>query len=264
MIKSNISIIFNLIKQRMMRQMMHKQVFWGGLLVNLSLFVVQLLFFTIIYNNVFIISGWTRYQIIFFVGTYNLICNTGMMLFYFGINRIPRLIRSGKLDFYLLKPCNSLLYISFESFDLSSLPMVVLSVVIVIYAAIKESSQIAFISVLIYMFYMILMCVLYSDLLVLVRCVAFFTTDISGLENIEWSLTELTMKIPGTAFKSFYKLLFCLFIPYGLISTVPSYYFFHKFDWRIAVAIVGIVLIFSIITYYCWRISVRHYRSASS
>jgi ABC-2 type transport system permease protein len=253
-----------LIRQKLIRQMMHKEVFFGGFFVNLSLFIVQLLFFKIIYSNINVIDGWTQYQIIFFIGTYNLINNIAMMLFYFGINKIPRLIRSGKMDFYLLKPCNSLLYISFENFDFSSFPMVMFSIVIIIYAALMENITLTAQNIILYLCFLILMCILYYDLLVLVRCVAFFTIDISGLENVEWSLTELTMKIPGTAFKSFFKLLFCIIIPYGLISTVPSYMFFHTVDWNSVILVLIIVFVFSAITYFAWKFSVRHYRSASS
>jgi ABC-2 type transport system permease protein len=262
--RRELKIIYCLIKQKLIRQMMYKESFIGGFFVNLSLFVVQLMFFAVIYDNTFLIGEWSKYQFIFFIGTYNLIINFAMMFFYFGIIKIPQLIRNGKMDYYILKPCNSLLYISFENFDLSSFPMVIFSIIITIYAAISENTRLDLLNVSLYIALLFLMCLLYYDLLVLVRCISFYTVDISGLESVEWSLTELNMKIPGTMYKGFLKYLFCIILPYGLVATIPSYVFFNGISTKVALFIACIVSLFSFLANTVWKYSLRHYRSASS
>ncbi len=262
--KKNFKLIGLLIKIKLMKQMMYRESFLGSFLVNISLFITQILLFNTIYSQFDSIAGWTRYQMMFFIGTYTLINSISMMLYYFGIMSVPQLVRNGKLDLFIIRPCNSLLYVSFSSFDLGSIPMVLVSLIILFYSASKQNLSVEFFNIMLYIVTIVLMTVLYYDLLVLVRCVSFYTIDISGLERIEWSFTELTMKIPGTIFKGFLKIVLCILLPYGIVATIPSYLFFNSFNWRVILYSFLITNIFTWITFKVWNFSIRHYRSASS
>ena len=95
--------------------------FFGVFFVDGTMFLVQLLMFNYIYAHVETIGGWSREQMLFFIGTFSLINALNMMLCFFGVISIPEKIRSGKLDLYITKPVNTLFYLSFENIDIGSL-----------------------------------------------------------------------------------------------------------------------------------------------
>lgn len=259
----NLRIVLKLIKIKIMKQMMYREMFIGGIWVNLSLLIVQLIFFRVLYSNFQNIGDWNKYEMIFFMGTYMLISNIGVMLFYLGLNSIPAFVRSGRLDYYITKPCNPVVFIGFCGFDFSSVPMVLISTLIIIYAAIMSNIDFNMTRILAYIITIIIMEILYFELIFIIRCFAFFFIDISGLLNFEWTLNELTMKIPGNLFTGWLKIFLCTIIPYGIIATVPSEAFFNKFDFNKAVYILVITLVFSILSYLIWKIALRHYSSSN-
>lgn len=67
------ALIKELVRMKLKRQLLYKEVFWTSVIVNLSLFLVQLIFFSAIYGEIEMIGTWEKYQMLFFIGTYNLI-----------------------------------------------------------------------------------------------------------------------------------------------------------------------------------------------
>lgn len=262
--KKSVSLVKELVLIKLKRQLFYKEVFWMSGIVNLSLFLVQLCFFSAIYGEIEMIGTWKRYQMLFFIGTYNLITNVGMMFYYFGLLRIPQLIKSGKLDLYLIKPCNPVLYIAFGEFDFSSITMVIMSIVTMIYSICIGEYTVTIENIVAFAFMFILMLILYFDLLLMVRCVSFYMLDISGLENLEWSLTELAMKLPGNLFVGVFRVILCLLVPYGLLSTIPSQIFWGNIDCKMFIYAVIVTAVFSCMTFLFWKKSMKYYRSASS
>jgi len=99
---------------RMSNQMIYRASFWTAFFVDVSLFLIHLAVFQTLFFNVDSINGWSKYQMVFFVGTFTLIDGLEMWLYFFGVTSIPMKIREGKLDIYLTKPVNTLFWLTFE------------------------------------------------------------------------------------------------------------------------------------------------------
>ena len=104
---------------RMSNQMIYRASFWTAFFVDVSLFLIHLAVFQTLFFNVDSINGWSKYQMVFFVGTFTLIDGLEMWLYFFGVTSIPMKIREGKLDIYLTKPVNTLFWLTFENMDIS-------------------------------------------------------------------------------------------------------------------------------------------------
>lgn len=263
-IKRQFRIIWMLFKMKLSRNMAFRFTFFGVTFVDGTMFIVQLLMFSAIYSQVDSIGGWSRQQMLLFIGTFSLIDSLNMTLCFFGIIEIPSKVKSGKLDLYITKPVNPLLYLSFESVDPGSLPLVFASIGIIAYAVSGMHVQITALKIIGYSILAVLMLLLYYDLMVILRTIPFFTIQASSVERLENELITLCMTIPGTLFKGAFKLLFYLVLPYGIIATVPAQFFSGTLSPLGLIYSVAIAIAFTVFTLAFWRFGLKHYKSSGS
>ncbi|QNO14673.1 ABC-2 family transporter protein [Alkalicella caledoniensis] len=263
-LKGQLRFLYILFKLKLARTMAFRFSFFGAFFVDGIMFLIQLLMFSSIYSQVDSIGGWDRQQMLFFIGTFSLINALNMTFFFFGIISIPHKISSGQLDLYITKPVKPLLYLSFENINLGSFPLVLGSIGILIYAVSGMTLEITASMVLGYIILVNLMLILYYDTMVLLRTIAFFVIQASALERLEGELITLCMKIPGVLFEGAFKVIFYLFLPYGIMATIPTQFFTESLSIMQLGYATGIVIIFTAITLGLWKLGLKNYKSASS
>ena len=115
-----------------------------------------------------------------------------------------------------------------------------------------------------YLFFLALMIVLYYEMEVIIRSVAFYLVSNARLEQLEEMGLELCMNLPGIAFYGIYKVIFYGILPYGIMATLPVQELTGEMSPGAAAHGIGIVCIFGVITAIVWKRGIRHYNSASS
>ena len=262
--RKNLRFVWLLIKYKINRMMMYRADFFSVFINDGLLFVVQLLTFETIYSQVESIGGWTRGQMIIFIGTFSIINALNMLIYFFGIVDLPQKIIRGDLDPYVTKPVNPLLRLTFENVNMGSLPLVVMSIMIVCYGVSVSGIRVSFSLGLGYAIVVLLMTLLWYDMEVILRTIPFFLPSAKGISRIEGELLDLNMKIPGILFKGVFKLLFYILLPYGIMSTVPTQLLTRSISPSAVVYAVLTVLLFTWLTLRFWRRGLSHYKSASS
>lgn len=253
-----------LIKLRMSQLMVFRLSFFGAFFVDGSMFAIQLLLFDVLYGQIDSIGGWQKGEMIIFVGTFSLINALNMCSFFFGLITIPEKIRTGGLDHYITKPKSTLLRLSFESINPGSLPLIIMSILILLRGISLLSTPPSFAEVIGYILLVLLMTLLWYDLMLLLRTVPFFLMSASTIHHVEESLLELSMKVPGVVFEGVWKVLFQVVLPYGLLATLPVQMLTGSLttfglSWGCAVAVV-----FTLFALKLWRWGLSQYKSASS
>ena len=259
-----LKIILMLFKMKLSKNMAFRFSFFGVFFVDGTLFLIQLLMFSAIYSHVGEIGGWDRQQMLFFIGTFSLLNAANMALYFFGVTSLPDKIKSGELDLYITRPVNTLFYLSFESIDLGSVPLVFASIGILVYAVSGMDIRVTAFTIIGYIFLVLIMLLLYYDMEVIIRTIAFFTIQASSIERIEGEFLTLCMKIPGTLFKGVFKILFYLILPYGIMATVPTQFFTNALTLPGFIYSVAVVIAFTAFTLAFWKLGLRNYKSASS
>jgi len=263
-LKKQLRFLYMLFKIKLSRTMAFRFSFFGAFFVDGSMFLIQILMFSSIYSQVDTIGGWNRQQMLFFIGTFSLINALSMTLVFFGILSIPRKIRTGQLDLYITKPIRPLLYLSFESINVGSFPLILGSIGILIYAVSGMTIEITLSMILGYIFLVILMLILYYDMMIILRTICFFVIQASAIERLEGEFITLCMKIPGVLFKGAFKVLFYLFLPYGIMATIPTEFFTGTVTPLELLYAIAVVVIFTIFTLGFWKLGLKNYKSASS
>lgn len=169
--KRNLKFIITLIKMKMSHLMVFRLSFFGACFVDGSLFLIQLLMFQAIYSQVNSIGGWSKGQIIIFIGTFSLINALNMVIFFFGINNIPSKIKSGELDHYLTKPISPLLRLTFEDVNPGSIPLVFASIGIILYGTSISQISVTPAKLIVFILLVLLITLLWYDIELIIRII---------------------------------------------------------------------------------------------
>ena len=260
----NLKFILLLIRLKLSRMMVWRLSFFGAFFADGALFLVQLLVFELIYSRVESVGDWSRGQMILFVGTFSMINALNMLIYFFGVVDIPGKISRGDLDQYLTKPVNPLLRLTFENINPGSFPLVVMSVLIIVYGIRIAGIDVSFFPALCYAILVLLMTLLWYDMEIILRTIPFLVISAKGIMQLEGNLIELNFKVPGILFKGVFRMLFCFFLPYGIMSTVPVQFLSGTLTITGLLQALFIVVFFTAFTLWFWKFGLRKYRSASA
>lgn len=262
--KRYLKILKELIRLRFQNLMMFRIGFFGPFFVDGSLFVVQLIVFQAVYGNVDKIGNWGSGEMILYIGSFSLLNAVNMVIYFFGVIGIPGKIKSGEMDLYLSKPVSPLFRLTFENINPGSIPLVIMSLIIIAYGVKKSSVDITASHVLSYIWWMFLMQILYYEMEVIIRSVSFYFVSNARLDQLEEAGIDLCMKLPGIAFYGIYKVIFYCILPYGIMATFPVQSLIGEMTPKIAVFGCAIVLLFTCLMSCLWKNGIKHYNSASS
>ena len=252
-----------LFKMKLSRMMAFRFGFFGAFFVDGTMFLLQIAMFEAICSQVDSIGGWGRGEMLVFIGTFSLINAINMTLFFFGIYDIPRKIREGELDRYLIRPMNPLLHLTFENIDIGSAPLIAASVLIVARGA-SLLAPAAPGRIAAYIALVLLMTLLWYDVCMILRTIPFFLPSASAIMQLEDGLLPMNMKIPGVIYRGAFKVLFYFFLPYGIMATFPTQLLAGTLSVRSLAYGLGIVALFTAAMLRFWKSGLRRYQSAGS
>ena len=253
-----------LLKMKLSRMMVFRLSFFGATFADGALFLMHLLVFTVIYGHVDSIGDWGRGQMIIFVGTFSMINALNMLIYFFGVVEIPRKIKDGDLDQYITKPVSPLLRVTFENVNPGSLPLVILSIIIIAYGVRESGVVVTFPLAAAYTVLTLLMTLLWYDMELILRTIPFFVISTNGIMDLEGHMLELNFKVPGTLFKGGFRIFFYYLMPYGIMATVPTQVLSGAATLPGVLHAIAAAAVFTVFALWFWKLGLRNYKSASS
>lgn len=262
--RRNIRFVLLLIKLKLQHMMVFRLNFFGAFFADGMLFITQLLAFNVIYSQVDAIGGWSRGEMLIFIGTFSMLNGLNMLIYFFGVLNIPNLIRSGELDMYITKPVNPLFRLTFENINPGSFPLLILSGLIIAYGVSVAGVTVTAPLLGAYAALVLLMALLYYDMEVILRTLPFFFISTSAVDSLEGELLAFNFKIPGVLFKGVFKLIFYFILPYGIMATVPTQLLTGTLSTAGLLQALCVVAVLTAFTLWFWKFGLKHYKSASS
>src|SRR5262249_46700487 len=86
-----------------------------------------------LFNQTDNVAAWSRGQYLFFVGVYFTFQGLVEALFIENCNQFADLVRTGDLDFYLLKPIDEQFLVTFRNFDWSCVPNILMGLGVMLF-----------------------------------------------------------------------------------------------------------------------------------
>lgn len=233
-------------------------------------FGVQIFLMDVIYRQVNLIDDWGHAEYLAFMATGMLINALVEAFFMPNCAQFSELIRTGNLDFALLKPIDTQFLISFEKIDLGMITQILLAGSLLGYALWQGDKPPSVMSVV---FFLVLIgsavCFFYSLMLSLSALSIFFGRN-QGLLDF-WFYITIFARYPsgiysGSPAGEVIRFTFSYVLPILLVVTVPARVLLGKFlepTWLSGLT-VGSGIFSLVIARMIFQWSLRHYRSASS
>jgi ABC-2 type transport system permease protein len=263
-IKRYLTIYAALWKNSVAREMSFKGNFILWIFVELLWFGLQLCFVSVVFSQTTTVGTWTQWQMVLLVGASNFIQQVYQAFFLTNCTNLSELIRTGKMDFLLLLPVNTRFIVSLRQVDLGAFVNALFAVAVMVYAAgqlhlhptlaqLAGFSALCFVGILIH----------YS-LMFMLAAISFWTVRAQGIVWGYYNLFNIA-RMPDEAFRGAFKAVFTFALPVLLVSNVPVRVLADKVTSPGALlALLGLGVVWAVISEWFWRVSVSRYTSASS
>ena len=263
-LKRYLTIYAALWKTSVTREMSFKGNFVLWILVELLWFGLQLCFVGVIFSQTRTVGTWTVWQVVLLTGTSNFIQEIYQAFFLVNCTNLSELVRTGKMDFLLLLPVNTRFIVSTRQVDLPSFANAAFAACVMTFAAHKLGLHPTAVQLLGFGVLCVVGLLVHYSLMFMLASVSFWTVRAQGIVWGYYNLFNIA-RMPDEAFRGVFKAVFTFALPVLLVSNVPVRVLADKLTSPVALsALLGLGVIWALISEWFWRFSIRRYTSAST
>jgi ABC-2 type transport system permease protein len=263
-LKRYLTIYAALWKNSVTREMSFKGNFLLWIVVELLWFGLQLCFVSVIFSQTNSIGTWTQWQMVLLVGASNFIQQVYQAFFLVNCTNLSELVRTGKMDFLLLLPINTRFIVSLRQVDLGAFVNALFAVCVMIFSAMKLNLHPTFLQLAGFSALCVVGILIHYSLMFMLAAISFWTVRAQGIVYGYYNLFNIA-RMPDEAFHGAFRAVFTFALPVLLVSNVPVRVLADKIalpsSWLL---LLGLGIVWALISEWFWRISVRRYTSASS
>lgn len=261
-------LLFAFSRYSLNRELAFRGNFLIKVFVEILWLTILVLFYALVFTKTSAVAGWNEAQYLCFVGCYFMLEAMMETLFLSNCNQFSDLVRSGDLDFYLLKPIDEQFLVTCRDFDWSSAPSALMGAGVMSIALWKMgwSFSLSQVGVFVVMFTCGL-AIAYSFMLLLTAGAIWLVRN-QSLFELWWLLTSL-VRYPKEIYlrnwASPLGLVLTFVIPILLIVNVPADVMARNiFDYRMIGFTVLVAALLLFLSRRFFQLALRRYRSASS
>lgn len=261
-------------RNALVREMMFRGNFFINVVTRGFWFCAQITLFEIIYRNVDTINDWTRPQYFAFMATGMLINSIIEAFFMPNCANFGELIRTGNLDFALVKPIDTQFLISCEKMELAMVNQAALAIGLLSYALYTIGEPISFLQVAAYVAFILVGVAFFYSLMITMASTSIWLTRNQGLYDF-WFYITVFARYPRSIYNGvdakrleFSEILqgtFTFVVPILLVVTIPARVIAKSLsDWQYPLVGLGMSLAGLIVSRLIFQWSLRSYRSSGS
>ncbi|HXH74780.1 MAG TPA: ABC-2 family transporter protein [Bacteriovoracaceae bacterium] len=233
------------------------------IIMDIIYYVVNILFFKVIYLHTPMLAGWSEEQMMVFVASYLLVDAINMTIFSSNMWWIPFHINRGDLDYYLIRPVSPLFFLSLREFSANSFLNLLIAGGFFTYTLAMYSAPYNFLDLMLFIGMIINGTLIYYCIQMMMIIPVFWTHSARGFQDLFYSM-GLAMERPDRIYKGWLRLVFTTVLPFALIASFPARIFIEKFEWTTIVHLFAVSLGLWIVMISFWKLGLRNYSSASS
>lgn len=234
------------------------------LVVEVVMVAIMLIYFQVIFSNTPSIGGWSYYQTISMYFIARVMFDIDQALTRSGLRMLAKgLVREGDLDFFLIKPMDSMFMVAIHKPIVYKLIAAFANLVLAIYFANKTGITLHVANYAWFSFLIIIGLILYFCLNLITLVPVFWFIRLSSLKEIIGKLST-AMRYPATVYPTTMKFLFFFVLPILVITYIPARTLFYP----PSAVYIGYAIIITVIFFWLsrilWKLGLKKYNSASS
>lgn len=264
-------------RNSLVRNMMFRANFIVECLSSVTWSMMNVGFYLLIYLHTTEIAGWTKWQFFAFLGTTMIVNSLVQAFFMPNCEDLSELIRTGGLDFALLKPIDTQFLISLEKIDWSSLANFAAGLLLLCISLGQMSFSGGFVlhplSVVLYVFYVICGVAILYSLMIALSATTIWLGQNKSLYDFWFYITNFSrypMEIYEGTWGTPLRLACTFIIPVLVVVNVPARIIARPVSpegeavWPLALFALAATAGSLLISRWVFQAALRNYRSASS
>ncbi len=210
-----------LARHSMMAQLAYRGDFLMGLARNLGYIALAVVFYGVLFLRTNSIAGWSQPQILLLFGTLRIV--KGILYFFVedNIGAIPDGVRSGEMDFVLLKPLSARFLLTCSRVNLGAASNALIGAGLVAYALRALPPVHGLGAPLAYLALIACAVAIFYNVLFMLMTVSFWTVKVDGLQVLFDEVLNMA-GLPVSVYRGALGLLFSYLLPLGVAATVPA------------------------------------------
>jgi ABC-2 type transport system permease protein len=245
------------------REMMFKSNFILWIIVDLAWFGLQLSFIQFLYLQVDSIAGWGKWEMVLLVATNHLVQQIFQTFLMINLTKLPELIRTGKLDFFLAQPASAQFLISTRNFEPGSVINTLVASAVCVVAIGYSHLRLSGAGLLVFPALVIFGVLIHYSLLLMLMSLAFWMTRAQGFINAYYNVFQIA-RLPREAFHSVARIAFTWAVPLLLIANVPARTLLHGLSPADIAGMAAATAVLLTVSTAVFQAGLRRYGSASS
>lgn len=229
--------------------------------MDIFFFLSAILTVDFIYDHVATIGSWKRPQLMFFISFMLTVDHLHMLLLSHNFWRFSDDLKSGNLDFTLLRPLSSIFIVFFRYFKPSSIPNSFISTGTLIYFGMQNGFGPT--QWILLPFLVILAFILLALLEFIISCAMFWLVEGLGINFLRMQMQQLS-RWPDFIYGYFTKKLLTFGVPVLLIGSGPVHFLLDISNWPYLLGMIVACIGCFYFLIFLWNRGLNHYDSASS
>ncbi len=251
------------IRYSTVREMMFKSNFILWIIVDLTWFGLHLSFVQFLYLQVNEIAGWNKWEMILLVTTNMLVQQIFQTFLMINLTKLPELIRTGKLDFFLAQPASAQFLVSTRNFEPGSVINTLVAAIVCVIAIAHLDMRLSLPGLFIFPTLVIFGVLIHYALLMMLMSLAFWMTRAQGFINAYYNVFQIA-RLPREAFKGVALFAFTWALPLLLIANVPARTLLYGINGRDLLHMGLATAVLLALSTMVFQAGLRRYGSASS
>jgi ABC-2 type transport system permease protein len=274
--KSYIRVFLTLARNSLVRDMTFRTNFIIDLVTWMAWMLMNLVFYILIFRftpEIGVGTGWTKYPFFIFIATSLLVNSIVEMFFMMNMDELSELIRTGALDFALLKPIDTQFLVSLTKTDWSAVGNFFLGLCLLGYSLLKMGYVPQPWEVALYPVYIVCGVAIYYSLMVAMAATSVWLGRNLTLLDFWFSVTMFSrypMEIYQGRWGTPLRRAFTFIVPILVVVNVPARLLIrslspHSFqDWLLPIFTILITFVSLGVARLIFKLALWSYRSASS
>jgi ABC-2 type transport system permease protein len=216
----------------------------------------------VLYGDGLGVGGWSYAEATVLIGVFTIIESLMGMTMYPNLRRIAEAVRTGSMDFVLLKPVDGQFLVSAREIDVFRLPDLLIGLGFAIYGMLNVTT-VTLTGILTGMLLMVGSLGIAYALCFMLATLAFWFVRVENTLELFWGLYRAG-QFPITAYPGWVRQLFTFVVPVAFMTTVPAQAIIGKPDWGGALGTLLFATGLLAVSRAFWKFALRSYTSASS
>lgn len=243
---------------------------------SMSWVVINIAFYTLVFNYTPSIgagTGWEKYPFFLFLATGLLVNSLVQAFFMTNADQFSELVRTGGLDFALLKPIDTQFLISFTRIDWSALGNIFIGLGLMLYALVNLHYVPGPLQVMLYLMYLASGVLIYYSLMIALAATSVWLGRNQTLLDFWFYITNFArypMEIYDGRWGTPLRYFFTFLIPVLVVVNVPARILARPFiprstfDWVLPLFAIAATIGSLVASRWIFQRALASYRSASS